>query len=401
MPNIRLTMSPRTANVYHLMGRDENALSYGLGHLMVVDPQFMIAFLKKGKVQGKAYRGCTSDFQVHLQEQIGAGVSGRRDVVLEAGGSRRLRVVIECKIGKGTPDACQLLRYTVGCDCGKHRKENLEEINQMWGKHQDKYIIPLTRDGLSPEVFSDVSSKLSGSGIELREMRWAQVLEIALRRLKQENLSSRSRIFVQDFVNFFKECYEMKSYQAEVMVKKDDLLNAQRVFLEGFMYVGGRKDIELPLYFAPEFTQQCVGKVAGVQQRGIHYVSRVIRVLHATVAQLKNDAETIVDAQIRNDKLWPHWLLGLRAIADRARNEGWSDGDKSLLYFLSKPIKLPHVVVTGSDQIPPGYSTTMIALLALRNLKRNATPEPQARGKLTPALPSLFRAPRLPTCPHR
>jgi len=373
MPNIKIRMDPYSANVYHLMGNDENALSYALGHLMSVDAKFMLDFLKMigilERIPGKSYKEYTKRYAVCLQEQAAIGPSGRRDIVLEAGTSGGLRVVFECKIGKGSPDACQLLRYSVGCDCGKHKKENPEKIEQMWGERRSKYIVSITRDVLSSDVRSYVSSRLSGSGIELRAIQWSDVLEVALRRLKQRNTIAYERIFLQQFVDFFKECYEMKSYQVEVMVKKDNLLNAEKIYLDGYMYVGGSKDIQLPLYFAPDFTNECVGKLAGVRQRGIHYISKVIKVLSSNVGRFKENPYAVASSEIKTHELWPHWQRGLQAIAERANSERWANKDTIQLYFLSKPVKLPRPV-KGPMQIPPGYGVTILDLLTTDDLTK-------------------------------
>ena len=364
---------PYTPNVYRLMGKDENALSFALGHLMSIDTTFMLDVLKEigilPRISGKSYKEYASQYKVHLQEQMGVGPSGRRDIVVEAGNSNGLRVVIEAKIGKGQPDSCQLLRYSVGCDCGKHRREKLKKIRQMWGTRQGKYIVALTRDPLDSNVRFSVSERLSGSGIELCAIQWSSILKVALQRLKQPQSDQRQTVFLREFVNFFKEYYEMKTYQAEVMVKKENLLNAEKIYMNGYMYVGGPKDFQLPLYFAPYFTKECVGKLPGIQQPGICFISKVIKVRPVQVRLLKENPESMADDEIRANELWPYWQKGLRAIAKRAEDESWSDADQVQLYFLSMPAKLNRTV-KGPMQIPPGYATTVFDLLTKDDLKK-------------------------------
>jgi len=364
---------PHTANVYRLVGRNEDALTYALGHLMAIDDGFMLEVLKGvgvlRKVQGKQYKAYRENYTVYLQEQRDAGPSGRRDIVIEAGGPRGLRVVVEAKIGRGQPDACQLLRYTVGCDCGRHRPEAAERIRQTWGDRKEKFIVALTRDTLGSEVSRRVLSKLGGSGIELRAGQWHQILTVALDRRRQVQGDTPQSLFLGQFVNFFKEHYEMNTYQAEVMVKKVAPRNAE-IYFDGYMYVGNSKDIQLPLYFAPYFTNRCLEEVPKVEKAGINHVSRVLRVREIQVGDLKENPESAADYEIRADRYWERWQRGLHAIAQRARDEQWS-GSVNQLYFLSEPASLNRTVV-GPRQIPPGFRTTLLDLLTKDTLVKEA-----------------------------
>jgi hypothetical protein len=359
--------APCTANVYRLVGKDEDALTYALGHLIAIDDDFMLGVLKEvgalEKVPGKRYRAYREDYKVYLQERREVGSSGRRDIVVEAGGAGGLRVVIEAKIGRGEPSVCQLLRYTVGCDCGKHREEATEGIRQTWVGPKKKFLVPLTRDALAPGVIRTVCRKLNGSGIEFRSARWHQILQVALRRRRQLRGYSAQLLFLSEFVRFFREHYEMNAFQAEVMVKKVDPLNA-KIYFDGYMYVGGPRDVGLPLYFAPYFTNRCVGDVPQVRSAGISCVSRVTRTYSFRNADLKNTPESAADVEIRAHRNWPQWQWGLQEISRRAKREDWPDGDEdeARLYFLSKPAELNRTI-KGPPQIPPGFSTTVFDLL--------------------------------------
>lgn len=365
---------PHAANVYRLVGRGEDALTYALGHLMAIDDGFMVEILKGvgvlQKVQGKQYKAYRQDYTVCLQEQRDAGPSGRRDIVVEAGGPRGLRVVVEAKIGKGQPDACQLLRYTVGCDCHDPAPEAAQRIRQTWGDKEEKFIVALTRDTLDSEVSRRVLSKLGGSGIELRTAQWHQILTVALDQRRRVQGDTPQSLFLGEFVNFFREHYEMNTYQAEVMVKKVNPLNA-RIYFDGYMYVGGSRDIQLPLYFAPYFTNQCLGEVPEVEKAGINHVSRLLGVREIQVGDLKENPESAADYEIRADEYWERWQRGLQAIAERARREQWADKDRGRLYFLTGPAKLNRTVI-GPAQIPAGFKTTLFDLLTKDRLGKES-----------------------------
>jgi hypothetical protein len=365
------------------VGKNEDALTYALGHLMAIDDGFMLEVLKEvgvlEKVPGKQYKAYRRDYKVYLQERRDVGPNGRRDIVIEAGGSGGLRAVVEAKIGRGQPDACQLLRYTVGCDCDRHSQEAAEEIRQTWGARTEKFLITLTRDTLDPNVLREVSSKLNGSGIKLRTAQWHQILKVALDRRHQLRGDLPQLLFLGEFVNFFREHYEMNTFQAEVMVKKVNVLNAP-IYFNGYMYVGSTKDIQLPLYFAPYFTNQCVGiicKVEGaeikVESAGISFISKVVRVRPIQVGDLKKNPESAADPEIRAHGRWQRWQQGLQAIKQRAIEEGWRDEGQAQLYFLSEPASLNRTV-KGPRQVPPGFRTTFLDLLTKDSLLKEWGP---------------------------
>jgi hypothetical protein len=367
---------PHTANVYRLIGRNEDALSYALGHLMAIDETFMLEALKAmgvlERIPGRQYKAYREHYKVYLQEQTDAGPSGRRDIVVEAGGPDGLRVVVEAKIGSGQPDACQLLRYTVGCHCGRHPAEDTEQICQMWAGRKEKFIVALTRDTLDSDVSGEVLDKLRGSGIELRAAQWHQILGVALDRRRALQGDSPQSLFLGEFANFFREHYEMNTYQAEVMVKKENARNAP-IYFDGYMYVGDSRDIHLPLYFAPCFTKDCVGAVPQVERMGVGWISRVVRVRQVQVGRLKENPESVSDHEIRADYRWERWRWGLSEIAQRAKDERWPDEGQCQLYFLTKPAKLGHTA-KGPYQIPPGFKTTIFDLLTKDDLTKDSQP---------------------------
>jgi hypothetical protein len=360
-----IEMSPHNHNIYRLIGNNENALTYALGHLIAIDAGFMLSVLKEisvlKKIPGKPYKEYSSNYFVKLQEHKDNGI---RDIVIEAGDINGLRVIIEAKIGKGMPSASQLLKYSIG----EKPQASHKKTEKLWGQKQHKYIVSLTRDRLDSSIKRGVSEKLAGTGIKLLDTSWSMILEIALKYLKHQDIGQLHRAFIQEFIDFFREDYEMHSYQAEVMVKKDNLLNAEKIYLEGYMYVGGESDIQIPLYFAPYFTKECIGH-AGITDSGISYISSVIKVITTTAGKLKEDPEAIATEEIKAHELWPQWKKGLNAISKRAINEHWAKTHINQLYFLSKPAKLNRKhPVKGPAQIHAGYSTTVIDLLIKDNL---------------------------------
>ena len=366
-------------NIYRLIGRGEDALTYALGHLMAVDDGFMLDVMKEvgvlERIQGKRYASYRVSYSVYLQEQRDVGANGRRDIVIEAGGADGLRVVIEAKIGRGQPDACQLLRYTVGCDCGKHLPEGPQQVS---GDQCKKFIVALTRDPLDSNVSREVTDRLRGSGIELHPAQWHQILEVVLDRQRQLPSQSWRSLYLTEFVNFFKEHYEMNVYDAEVMVQDEDHVNAP-IYFNGCMYVGGSRWSKMPLYFAPYFTQSCIRDRAlpQVTTDGISYVSRVVRVQQISLHDLRQNPSAAVNPEVQRHAHWKRWRQGLEDIRQRESREGWGAADDSVwLYFLSEPAALGRTVKKpkGLTRLAPGSKTTFLRLLTSDVLSEEPTP---------------------------
>ena len=364
---------PHTANVYRLLGKNEDALSYALGHLMAIDDGFMLEVLKETgvlkKVPGRQYKGYRHDYKVYLQEQRDVGPSGRRDIVIEAGGADGLRVVIEAKIGRGQPDACQLLRYAVGCDCGRH----LPEKPIVWGERREKFIVALTRDPLDSNVRSQVTNRLGERGIRLLDVQWHQILGVVLDRQRQVQSASRQSLFLGEFANFFRGTYDMKVYDAEVMVQDENSVNAP-IYFNDYMYVGDSRVSRMPLYFAPYFTKDCIGDKAlpQVTTNGVSYVSKVVHVRQISLLDLRNNPQAAVDPEVRLDSHWERWRQGLEDIRQRESREEWgAEGDSVWLYFLSEPAVLGRTIKKpkGLDRLAPGFRTTFLSLLTNGVLK--------------------------------
>jgi hypothetical protein len=353
------TRRARAANVYRLLGRNEDALTYALGHLMAIDDVFMIDVLKRvgvlQRIPGRQYKNYRRNYAIHLQELREVGPSGRRDIVIEAGGLNGLRVVVEAKIGKGQPTVCQLMRYTIGCDCPGHSGETRERIDQAWQSSNAKFIVALTRDALERRVQLDVQSKLNGSGITLLPLQWHQILEVALNRREQLPVNSPQLLFVSEFIDFFREHYDMKYYDAEVLIADVDAWNA-RIFLEGHMYAGGMRR-SAPLYFAPYFTR-------GNREAGLSYIGRVLHVeqIDHFDEVLERQIFDSLGARLSLKNLgerWTIWQIALREIFKRARDHKWGP---SRIYFLDAPVKIRDVPLRkqkGFPQIPVNYGANL------------------------------------------
>jgi len=348
------TRRAHAANVYRLLGRDEDALTYALGHLMAIDDRFMIEVLKRigvlQRIPGKQYKAYRRNYTIHLQELREIGPSGRRDIVIQAGGPNGLRAVVEAKIGKGQPDACQLLRYTVGCDCHKLSPRTRNQIAQAWENWNEKFIVALTRDSLDSGVRRKVEGRLNGSGIQLRTAQWHQILEVALHRREQLPGDSPQSLFAGEFIDFFREHYDVKYYDAEVLIADVDARNAG-IYWKGHAYVGGMRR-SAPLYFAPYFTRKN-------REAGLSYISRVLHVemidnLDADRAFRTLNSYFSLKPNL-NERWQTHWKIGLQMIFERAAEGKW--GGLGRVYFLDEPVKIRDVPLRKRNfpRIPFNY----------------------------------------------
>jgi hypothetical protein len=158
----------------------------------------------------------------------------------------------------------------------------------------------------------------------------------------------------------------------DTSVQDVDPLNA-RIFFDGQVYVGGRRVLQRPDYFAPYFTAEAESQVPEVSERGISCVSRVFTAIEVEVANLRRFPEGVmIGSQTRNHSDWSNWERGLRAIAQRAITENWGiSDDPRRVYFLLRPQALDHTIKKFGylRQIPPGYGTSFARLKAAHSIR--------------------------------
>lgn len=363
----------RCNSLFRLIGKNEDALSYTLGYLLFEEQKFCVEILKEAKVlerrRGKSYRKEFLDYDVYLQQLSSRKYGGRRDIVIETKGKNRLRVIIEAKIGKGIPNKEQLLKYTVGTS---NNRKNRKKLVEDWKEYERKAIVILSRDKVRDDFIKEIKNILNKEihselkGIELFELRWHQVFEKVLNYVPKVH-SNRIKTFLFDqFIEFFKEDYEMKYYDAEILIQDINKENAY-IFFDGYMYVRDKAGKDAPLYFAPYLTESN-------EVNGLQYISKVEDVKTDEIKPelieiYKESYFTSKDEEKRN--LWnKYWEKGLFLIIERAKKEGWKDPKK--LYFLSPPIKVfekPIKKCKYFKMIPKNYSLSFFNLFNISKHK--------------------------------
>ena len=140
----------------------------------------------------------------------------------------------------------------------------------------------------------------------------------------------------------------------------------EKIFENGWMYVGhsqGKRDF---LYFAPYFINECANP-------GLSRISRIVRIDPCRVADLLS--KTIELPEAPSEQHSRNWRIGLDAIRYRAIKEDWQAQSFVNIFYLDRPesFRLPpltkqmHNDTNPAKQIPPtvpvGFTLTYDELL--------------------------------------
>lgn len=326
-------------SLFRLVGRDEDALTYGLGFLLAYDPKFCAKLLRSFALS--LPQGFGRDYAVHLQEVTGRGY-GRRDIVVSAQG---IRIVIEAKIGGSLPTEEQLLLYA------------LEK--GVWEQYARRHIIALTQVAFPAVAAREVGAKLAAEGVSFRSAQWHEVLDVAIRH-RPASASATSRYLFDQFSRYIRRDYQMGYYDAEVSIQDVNLEN-ERIYEECWVYVTSLKDKAAPLYFAPYFTRKS-------ERTGISLVSRVLDIQTGKPTQISIDKSAAPTREHGR-----RWAEGLARVIARSKREGWANGEGHL-FCLDRPLPLGKTLTKANfkpkdgskkipQQIPKGFSLRFDELL--------------------------------------
>ena len=329
-------------SIFRLAGSDEDALTYALGFLLAHDHDFCAKLVRRLRVA--PHHPLSPDYSVHLQEVTAPGF-GRRDIVIEDGGTR---IVLEAKIGGAEPSANQLLMYGAQDD--------------LWNQYTTRGIVALTQVELSAATQKRVRARLSEKEkpIQFSSFRWHEVVDLALRH-RASGGPEVSRYLFDEFIRYIMKDYRMGYYDAEILIQDVNPRNAE-IFTECWMYVTSLKDKKAPLYFAPYFTKQ--GSDSGV--------SMISRVMDTKVVILAGNQDVAVDSPSEEHR--ERWRRGLAEFRKLAKEVGFSNYEVRLFY-LDRPLPFRTMPITKrsfndtatSKKMPPmlpkGFSLTFDELL--------------------------------------
>ncbi len=345
-------------SIFRLAGNDEDALTYALGYLLAYDPGFCTDLLRRLRI----VPGSTPKppYSVHLQEVKGAGY-GRRDIVVESGDTR---IVFEAKVGNAEPKADQLLKYVAEMLQSKHSRCVIVALTR--GELQ-KETEELVRSGIRKRLRKHQARNSAKKQVDLCKVQWHQIIDLVSHH---ESNTVVGKYLFDQFTRYIRSDYNMGYHDAEIEIQDTNLLNAT-IYNKGWMYVGSAKNA--PLYFAPYFTKQVVGKksdsgIANGMDHGIAMISRVKDTVVVKNADIQSiNPNSIPGTEGQRGK----WAIGLHEIQKRVENEGWEPDKELRLLFLDRPIPLLKPITKDAwngtkkipTQIPKGFSLQFDELL--------------------------------------
>lgn len=194
MSNLFLHNQPVTS-VYRLLGDDENALTFALGHCASEDADLRRELLRLFEVKGLGKRQL-EDVEVRLQ-QYDATDRGYSDIEFYL--PDRFRVIVEAKIKGGRPSARQLKKYKARLTAAPETKCTLA------------VIVEERADALR----RDLEGSAVLDGIDVDVISWSDV-RAAVRLLARQRQPSALVCQLEEFI---REAYDMPvQYDAEVWV---------------------------------------------------------------------------------------------------------------------------------------------------------------------------------------
>ena len=331
----------RVLGPLHLLDHNENGLTFGLGYVLSMSRWLLRDLLAELGVKG--FRPNPSH-EFRLQERSSEGIT---DLELHAGD---LHVVFEAKKASW-PGVQQLKRYA-----GK--------LRDLKGR---KLLCPL---GSPPLAASPARNWQPGGGIELRHVRWTDVLRTLLRAAKRG-----SEPHLDQYITLMREVIAMQTYDREVLVR-DVGWNSYSflLYLRHHMYACQITETAEPLFFAP-----CFSGEAEPALKGIHYVSRVYcrsavvpadrdtlkDALDQAQAVVRKKTETLAGKKTAKEQvaylrgLPQHWKRGLKNI--RATKKPRSE--ELAVFFLGQPMPLPRPVFKKGKMVPVGFSLSLEQLM--------------------------------------
>ena len=177
--SLRLYNRPVSSD-YQLLGNDENALTFALGHCLSRDDEFLAAFLR-----WCGFKGTTKTQAGHAEINLQSFQKFEGITDLEVLIPGRLQLIVEAKVGGGFPEENQVATY----------------VKRLMNSTISSRILVLTQVG-----DGQMESRLRKSFVKRITFRtWAGVRELALRIAQHED----STFNVQTLSDFMKEVYGM------------------------------------------------------------------------------------------------------------------------------------------------------------------------------------------------
>lgn len=165
---------------YQLIGHDENALTYALGHCLSFDREFLSSFLRRCQFKGVTSAN-VSHAEIRLQKkEHEAGI-----VDLEIFIQDRLQLIVEAKVGEGYPTIAQVRTY----------------IKRLEDRGIQSKVVVLTK--ITDDKVKNSLKRQFGKQIGF--LTWSDILELSQKLAEHDDSTFNLRAFSA----FMKEVYDM------------------------------------------------------------------------------------------------------------------------------------------------------------------------------------------------
>jgi hypothetical protein len=232
---------------YQLLGNDENALTYALGHCLSHDRIFLAAFLRRCKFKGVKSTN-VGRAEIHLQEQQEEKGIVDLEIFIEG----KLQLIVEAKKGGGYPGFDQIKKY----------------MKRLITRQVESRVVVLT------EVIDDIIRKslMQQFGKHIEFLTWSDVLYLSQSLIEGNNAT----FTIHSFSAFMKEVYAMNlNVEEEVWIvplstkwkTKKEHMSAAEVHVKYGFWVMGNWKTRRSLYMAFRYDGrlQYIGRIKGIE----------------------------------------------------------------------------------------------------------------------------------------
>jgi len=165
---------------YQLLGHDENALTYALGHCLSFDREFLSSFLRRCQ-----FKGVTSANLGHAEIRLQKKEHEAGIVDLEIFIQDRLQLIVEAKVGEGYPTIAQVRTY----------------IKRLEDRGIQSKVVVLTK--ITDDKVKNSLKRQFGKQIGF--LTWSDILELSQKLAEHDDSTFNLRAFSA----FMKEVYHM------------------------------------------------------------------------------------------------------------------------------------------------------------------------------------------------
>ncbi|MBU4144124.1 MAG: hypothetical protein KKH79_04185 [Candidatus Thermoplasmatota archaeon] len=181
---------------FGLLGTNENALTFSLGYLYSVCPEFLRKTLHRLDIKNVHFTRF-GDIEISLQKNTVKDKRGITDLEIRLPG--KFHIIIEGKIGLDIPSLEQCEKYL------PELEEPIKRLAILQNAEHSNWIAKYKRENHA------FKGKLKG-------LYWAELVEDAISLLRSYPESSSEGYWLRNFIKFAKEEYYMGSYTHEVWI---------------------------------------------------------------------------------------------------------------------------------------------------------------------------------------